>query len=234
MWGCTVNDQSYSKSLNGRPRVQSVIVRRPMRRWTLVMITAVVTLVPAACAYKGLSMPAVSAVVLQGQGTLAAPAPGAVADTYNTALAPAGARLEATMTPLGESTIAALRVSGMLPDRGYAAHAHTTACNVNPASAGPHYQNRIDPAATAEAPSTNPEFANPQNEIWLDFHTNASGSGSSRTTVPFVFTTRGPGSIVVHEAQQTATGPGQAGQAGARIACLTLSAVGRQGFHPFG
>jgi Cu-Zn family superoxide dismutase len=42
--------------------------------------------------------------------------------------------------------------------------------------------------------------------------------------VPFVFTDRGPGSIVVHEAEQTATGPGQAGEAGARIACLTLAA----------
>ncbi len=197
------------------------------------MIVTVAALMPAACAYTGLSMPAVTAVALQGEGTLTTPAPGLVAYTYNTALAPAGARIMATMTPSGESTIGELTVSGLVPNRGYAAHAHTTACNVNPDSAGPHYQNQLDPAATLQAPSTNPEFANPNNEIWLDFRTDASGSGTSRTTVPFVFTGRGPRSVVVHEAQQTATGPGQAGEAGARIACLTLSAVGRQGFDPF-
>lgn len=53
-----------------------------------------------------------------------------------------------------------------------------------------------------------------------DVRTDASGSGTSQTTVPFVFTDRGPGSIVIHDAEQT-----QAGQAGAPIACLSLSAT---------
>jgi Cu-Zn family superoxide dismutase len=63
--------------------------------------------------------------------------------------------------------------------------------------------------------------------------TDATGSGTARTTVPFVFSDRGPGSIVVHEAMETETAPGKAGQAGARIACVTLAPAGEgQGVHP--
>ena len=102
--------------------------------------------------------------------------------------------------------------------------ADVNACSPNPAAEGPPYQNRIDPTInpTSVSPqrSTNPEYANPRNEIWLDVRTDASGSGTSQTTVPFVFTDRGPGSIVIHDAEQT-----QAGQAGAPIACLSLSAT---------
>jgi hypothetical protein len=50
---------------------------------------------------------------------------------------------------------------------------------------------------------------NPQNEIWLDVRTDASGSGTSRTTVPFVFTDWGPGSVVVGDAAQTSLGEGR-------------------------
>jgi Cu-Zn family superoxide dismutase len=187
------------------------------------MVTAVVTLMPMACAYKGLSLSAGSAVTLHGEGTLTKPTPTSKAETYNPALAPAGALLTTTMTPSGGSTTAELIVSGMLRNRGYAVHAHTNTCGDNPNSVGPRYQNHIDPAATPQAPSTDPEYANPRNEIWLDMHTNIVGSGTSHTTVPFIFTDRGPGSIVVHEATHTSTALGHAGEAGAPIACLTLS-----------
>jgi Cu-Zn family superoxide dismutase len=198
------------------------------------MIITIAAFMPAACANKGLSMPVATAVGLHGEGALTEPSQSSTAETYNTALAPVGARLSATMTPSGQSTNAELTVFGLLPNRGYAVHAHTNACGPNPESAGPHYQNRIDPAATPQAPSTNPEYANPRNEIWLDVRTDALGGGTSRTTVPFVFTGRGPGSIVVHEAMETATGPGEAGKAGARIACLTLSVAQQKAFNPFG
>ena len=207
--------------------IHSVTVCHPMYwRCAVAVVTAVTALLPAACAYKGLSMPGASASTLQGEGALGAPAQSAKAITYNPTLAPMGAQLTALLTPSGESTTVELTAKGMVPNRSYAAHAHTTACNVNPDSAGPHYQNRVDPAATRQAPSKNPEYANPENEIWLVLRTDASGSGSAQTTVPFLFTGRGPGSIVIHEAAQTATGPGQAGDAGSRIACLTLSAAG--------
>ncbi|MFN2536171.1 MAG: superoxide dismutase [Pseudonocardiaceae bacterium] len=199
----------------------------------LAVVTAMVTLSPVACAYKGLSMPPADAVTLHGEGSLAPASRSSTADTYNPALAPAGARLSATMTPSGHTTTAELTVSGMLPNRGYAVHAHTNVCGDTGAAAGPHYQNRIDPAATPQKPSSDPEFANPRNEVWLDVRTDATGSGTARTTVPFVFTDRGPGSIVVHEAMETATAPGKAGQAGARIACVTLAPEGgTQGVHP--
>jgi Cu-Zn family superoxide dismutase len=204
------------------------------RHLTLAMVTAVVAVMPTACAYKGLTMDAQNAITLHGEGALTEASSTSNADTYNPALAPAGARLKVTMTPSAESTTAELTVSGLLPNRGYAVHAHTNSCNTMPDAAGPHYQDRIDPAATPEVPSTNPEYANPRNEIWLDVRTDAAGSGTSRTTVPFVFTDRGPGSIVVHEATETATGPGQAGQSGARIACLTLSAAQPKGVDPRG
>ncbi len=165
-----------------------------------------------------------SAVVLQGTGTLTAPNPTSPAVSYHPAAAPIGAELTATIGRSADSTVAELAVSGLLPNRGYAVHAHTKACGATGDAAGPHFQNRLDPAATPQAPSTNPDYANPSNEIWLDLHTDVAGAGTSRTTVPFTFTDRAPGSIVVHEAMTTATAPGQAGTAGSRLACLTLSA----------
>jgi Cu-Zn family superoxide dismutase len=245
MRGHSWNDQYHTLCSDMRPCRRLATVRRSMRRrLTLAIVTAVVALMPMACAYKGLTMSAVSAATLHGEGTLTAPTTTPIAatasatttraETYNPALAPVGAHVKAALTPSGESTNAEFTVSGLLPNRGYAVHAHVNSCGGFPDAEGPHYQNRIDPAATAQAPSTNPEYANPNNEIWLDVRTDAAGSGTSRTTVPFVFTDRGPGSIVVHEAMQTATEPGQAGKAGARIACLTLSAVQPQGVEPRG
>ncbi|PZS37302.1 MAG: superoxide dismutase [Pseudonocardiales bacterium] len=213
----------------------TVTDRRLMRRrLTLFAVVAIVALTSTACAYKGLSMAAQSAVTLHGDGALTAPNAASGSETYNPALAPVGSRLTVALNPSDETTNAELTVSGLLPNRGYAVHAHTNACSADPALDGPHYQNRIDPAATPQAPSKDPEYANPRNEVWLDVRTDATGSGTSRTTVPFVFTDRGPGSIVVHEAMQTATGPGQAGQAGTRIACLTLSAAQPKGVAPRG
>lgn len=189
---------------------------------------------PMACADQEPKTPAATPAgqerpkppVLSGSDTLVEPTTGAEAVTYNRALAPAGAAILAAVMPAGYGsprTVVTLSVAGLLPNRGYAVHAHTNACGITGEDAGPHYQNRIDPAATPQAPSTNPEYANPRNEIWLAIRTNAAGSASSGTTVPFSFTDRTPGSIVVHERETTATAPGQAGQAGARIACLTLS-----------
>lgn len=225
MRGPHLSDSYYRVCSAVAPCTPTVTDRGLMRRLTLATVIAVVALTPTACAYKGLSMAAQSAVTLHGDGALTEPNATSTAMTYNTALAPVGSRLNVAFDPSDESTNAELTVSGLLPNRGYAVHAHTNACATDPAVDGPHYQNRVDPAATPKAPSTNPEYANPSNEVWLDVRTDATGSGTSRATVPFVFTDRGPGSIVVHEGMQTETGPGRAGEAGARIACLTLSAV---------
>ena len=162
-------------------------------------------------------------MVLSGGGALMKPNPTAKVVTYNPDLAPVGASVMANLTPADRSTTATLMVTGLLPNRGYAVHAHTKACGATGEAAGPHYQDRIDPAATTQTPSSDPAYANPRNEIWLDVRTDAAGTGTSRVSVPFTFTDRTPESIVIHEAMTTETGPGHAGQAGARLACLTLS-----------
>jgi superoxide dismutase, Cu-Zn family len=165
-----------------------------------------------------------SQVFLFGSGTLTTPNPTSKAITYDPDLAPPGAAMTASLIPSPDgSTRAELTVFGLLPNRGYAAHAHTKACGTAADAAGPHFQNHLDPAAKPQAPSTSPRYANPNNEIWLDVRTDDTGAGTSSTTVPFIFTDRVPGSIVVHEGTRTLTDPGNAGKAGARIACLTLA-----------
>ncbi|MGH3812180.1 MAG: superoxide dismutase family protein [Pseudonocardiaceae bacterium] len=208
--------------------------QRICRGLTLAVAGTVMAFTPMACTDQAPKTPAATPAsqerpkppVLSGSDTLVEPTTDAEAVTYNPALAPVGAGILAAVMPAGYGsprTVATLSVAGLLPNRGYAVHAHTNACGATGEDAGPHYQNRIDPAATPQAPSTNPEYANPHSEIWLNIRTNADGSASSGATVPFSFTDRTPGSIVVHEAETTATALGQAGQAGARIACLTLS-----------
>ncbi|HET9254818.1 MAG TPA: hypothetical protein VFO16_06400, partial [Pseudonocardiaceae bacterium] len=206
--------------------------RMPWRRLTIILTGAVLALAPTGCAYRGLSMsvpaaafePGKPAVVLSGNGALAPAGSPAAALTYNPDLAPVGAAMTGLLSSSPEgSTSAELIVSGLRPDRGYAAHVHTKACGAKPEDSGPHFQNHPDPAATPQSPSSDPRYANPSNEIWLDLRTDAAGAGTSRAVVPFALTDRIPGSIVLHEAMQTATGPGQAGKAGARVACLTLT-----------
>ena len=162
-----------------------------------------------------------AAAPLVTEGVLAAPPQGGPALTYTPAAAPVGARVALEVTPGAGSTTATFRVAGMLPSRGYAVHAHVRPCGPTGNDAGPHFQNRIDPAGTPQAPSTDHAYANPQNEFWLDLRTDAAGAGTATATVPFGFVDRAPASVVVHEKEMTATAHGQAGTAGGRLACLT-------------
>ena len=54
-------------------------------------------------------------------GTLAAADHGSGAASYDPAVAPEGARLSVTIDDADDSTVVALDVEGLLPDRGYAA-----------------------------------------------------------------------------------------------------------------
>ena len=139
--------------------------------------------------------------------------------TYDTELVPAGATVEVSSTSSGEETTTTLRVSGLLPDRTYGAHAHTKPCS--PAAgdeAGPHYQFSQDPVT----PSVDPAYANPENEIWLDLTTDANGAGEATSTVPWTFPEdRRAASVVLHE-EPTATHAGHAGTAGGRPGCVTV------------
>ncbi|OZM78937.1 superoxide dismutase family protein [Pseudonocardia sp. MH-G8] len=159
---------------------------------------------------------------VEAEGTLAAPEQAQDAFTYDPAQAPAGAELSVEAGGSNGATQVQLDVDGLLPDRGYAAHAHARPCGPTGDAAGPHFQNEVDPAATPEQPSTDPAYANPQNEIWLDLRTDSEGDGEASTEVPFVFRDRAPASVIIHAAESTATAPGEAGSAGGRLACLNV------------
>ncbi|QFZ19374.1 superoxide dismutase family protein [Saccharothrix syringae] len=162
-----------------------------------------------------------SAVTNRLVGVLATVDDADTAFTYEPEAAPVGAELELEVSEGEGTTTVRLDADRLQPDRGYAVHAHTDPCGKTGADAGPHYQHQVDPNATPDKPSTDPAYANPRNEIWLDLKTDGQGNGSAETTVPFDFGDRVPASIVLHEKPTTATEPGQAGTAGGRLACFT-------------
>lgn len=176
---------------------------------------------------------AATGLLVSGCGGSAAPAdlavegvlgtdPAGNAITYDPASAPEGARLTALVEPGDEAARFTFSAVGLLPDRGYAVHAHTRPCGPTGDDAGPHFQHEADPAAGPGSPSVDPAYANPVNEIWLDVRTDAQGTGSSDADVPFGLDVAAPASIIVHAADATATAPGEAGTAGPRLACLDL------------
>jgi Cu-Zn family superoxide dismutase len=100
-------------------------------------------------------------------------------------------------------TTVTLHVHGLEPNREFGSHVHILGCNDN--KAGGHYRN--DPAAPAS----------PQNEIWLDFVTDAHGNGSAKATVDWTFRPDGANAVIIHT-DHTAS----SGAAGAKLACLDV------------
>jgi Cu-Zn family superoxide dismutase len=136
--------------------------------------------------------------------------------TYDQQLVPVGARATVHSRSADGSTTVRLAVEGLQPGRHYGAHVHARQCGPRPEDAGPHFQYTEDPVQ----PSVDPRFANPQNEIWLDFVSDGNGAASAESTVAWEFPEqRRAGSVVVH-AMPTSTAPGSAGAAGARAACI--------------
>ncbi|HUQ61792.1 superoxide dismutase family protein [Lentzea sp.] len=138
--------------------------------------------------------------------------------TYDVARIPSGAKLSTGSSVANGRTAVELKVSGLLPDTKYGSHVHTKPCGAKPADSGPHYQNEKDPVT----PSVDPKYANAQNEIWLDFTTDAQGSASAEATVGWEFRQGEANAVVVHAAH-TSTEHGKAGTAGDRLACLTAA-----------
>jgi Cu-Zn family superoxide dismutase len=129
----------------------------------------------------------------------------------------ARARVEAVYDAAGR-TMVQLHVWGLAPNTAYGGHAHINECRATGAAAGPHFQHVVDPVT----PSTDPQYANPRNEIWLDLTTNSAGHGVATTRVPWQFSPdRRAKSVIIH-IEHTKTGPGEAGVAGARLGCLTV------------
>jgi Cu-Zn family superoxide dismutase len=132
----------------------------------------------------------------------------------------ATARVRAVYNAAGD-TFVTLQVTGLEPGRTYGAHAHTKPCGLSGTDAGPHFQHQPFPEGSS---ATDPAYANPGNEIWLDVATNAAGKGSSLAKQAWQFSPeRAPKSVIIH-AEPTATGQqdGDAGTAGARLACVDV------------
>ena len=148
--------------------------------------------------------------------TFTEPPGGAV--TYDLELIPVGSRVAVSAKSNDGTTTVRLALRGLQPDRRYGAHVHSELCGATGASAGPTYQNVVDPVQ----PSADPAYANPQNEIWLDFRTDSAGAGSSQATVGWGFTAdRRAHSVVLH-AWPTATEAGRVGSAGSEVGCVTV------------
>jgi superoxide dismutase, Cu-Zn family len=203
---------------------------RRWRRSTSVAVGAVLVLLPIGHPDRELGRPTPVAwysnpkpVVVFGSGTLTMPNRTSKAITYDPDLAPIGAAMTATIIPTSEGSTAQLTVLGLLPDRGYTVSAYEKACGATPGAAGARFQYHLYPAASSAASSADPEYINPDNEIWLDVRTDDAGTGTSATTIPFVLTDRVPHSFVVHDRMHTPEDPAHAAGLGTRIACLTLS-----------
>ncbi|BCJ45592.1 hypothetical protein Aiant_62490 [Actinoplanes ianthinogenes] len=144
--------------------------------------------------------------------------PGVQAVTYDPAVVPVGATAQVAFSSTGQNLWVELEVTGLVPGHAYGAHMHVAGCGRDPKAAGPHYQHRPDPVS----PSVDPAYANPANEIWLDFTADARGAATVRHEQQWMFADdRLPKSLVLH-AETTRTGPGVAGMAGARVGCLDL------------
>ena len=220
-----------------------------MHRVTKLLMLVSVAVAGGCTGSAGGAAPVQSPRVTSATGTFAAYSPGATAVTYDQGLVPAGAVATVSIAQTSSDSRVWFTVAGLLPNRAYGVHLHTNPCGATGADAGPHYQHRHPPvppsapsppgpapAAPASAkasgsgsasgsaapPPANPSYANPQNEIWLDVTTRADGRGSAVTTHPWTFDPP-PRSLVIH-ATPTKTGPSDAGDAGARVACLTLPA----------
>jgi len=149
------------------------------------------------------------------------PAEGVGAVTYDETAVPEGATSDVQVRVQDGETYVQFTGTSLEADRDFGAHVHTQPCGERPEDAGPHYQNDPDPAATADEPSSDPAYANPENEVWLDFTTDDGGSAQSSATVEWEFREGEAQSLVLHE-EHTMTGHGEAGTAGDRLACVTV------------
>ena len=146
--------------------------------------------------------------------------PGATAITYDPAVVPPGARARVAITKVPYGTVVRLTAAGLIPRRAYGAHLHTMPCTAVPDEAGSHYQHRHDPSS----PSVDPAYANPRNEVWLDFTADAAGAGTAVSRQSWTLDPAAPPRSLVIHALQTSTAAGVAGKAGPRVACLTVPA----------
>jgi superoxide dismutase, Cu-Zn family len=141
----------------------------------------------------------------------------ATAITYHQPEIPKGADVETLVKSEGSGTTVSLKVQGLEANREFGAHVHVNVCGKSPDLSGPHYQNKKDPVT----PSVDPAYANPKNEVWLDFKTDDNGDAQVESTVDWKFREGEGRSIVIHS-MHTMTEKGKAGTAGNRLACINI------------
>ncbi|MDP9865810.1 MULTISPECIES: superoxide dismutase family protein [Streptosporangium] len=155
-------------------------------------------------------VPSATGIRLSGGGTLTVPVPKASAIAYDIKLAPPGASARVMSESGAVLATSTLTVGGLLPNRTYGAHLHVNPCGASPEDAGPHYQHAHSHASA-------------DNEVWLDFTTDAEGGATATAKQDWAFASdRLPGSLVIH-AQRTRRKGAEAGTAGPRVACVTLT-----------
>ncbi|MEV6578719.1 superoxide dismutase family protein [Streptomyces sp. NPDC051582] len=142
--------------------------------------------------------------------------PAQQAVTFDTQAVPVGSEVTVTER-VGDDTYVELRLHGVQANRTFGAHVHQKPCGAKPNDSGPHYQNATDP----EQPSTNPAYAGPHNEVWLDIRTDGHGDGATAAVQAWRFRAGQARSVVIHE-HATHTGAGAAGTAGTRLACVNV------------
>ncbi|ASR38578.1 hypothetical protein BAY61_30315 [Prauserella marina] len=192
-----------------------------MKRHTLAFLFATAIVLPGSALAGAGSAEAAVGPFAGARGTFGPYSEGRVATTYDPSLVPAGATGRVySMSGKYTGTFTTLSVSGLRPERQYGAHVHEKPCGASGGDAGPHFQNVADPAADGGA-STDPAYANADNEIWLDFTTSERGSALASSHVKWAFGERKPASVVIHE-HSTSTEHGHAGDAGARLACVNV------------
>ncbi|MQY32825.1 hypothetical protein SRB17_07840 [Streptomyces sp. RB17] len=147
------------------------------------------------------------ASTLENYGVFSAPAASgkSSAVAYDRALVPAGALIQVRqITGANGVTTVQLRVAGVKPNHLFGVHIHQKACGADPAAAGKHYQNH---------PGTDASHTTKDNEVWLDFKSNANGIGSAGAKHAWAFRKGQAGSVVIHN---------EPGLKGSRVACFTV------------
>lgn len=142
--------------------------------------------------------------------------------TYDEEAIPEGSEFDVAADLDDEGLEVELDVSGLEADREFGAHLHTDACEEDPEASGPHYQDDVEPDLDEDEVSVDPDYANPDNEVWLDFTTDEDGDAEASTTVDWQPRDGEANSVVIHE-EHTATEEGEAGTAGDRLACVTIA-----------
>jgi Cu-Zn family superoxide dismutase len=115
----------------------------------------------------------------------------------------------------GQMTMS-LSVAGLPPNRAFGSHLHKLSCG-DPMKAGGHYENKPWPTSTT---SSDPAYANPDNEAWLDFTTDVDGKAIVSTLVKWIPRVGEANAVIIHAMPTTLLPKG--GLAGAKLACLDI------------